>query len=51
MNWLTSAAGTPISRKNLRSKVWLPAVTSAGLFGKVTFHGPLHDPRGAASGC
>lgn len=35
----TSAAGTPISRNNFRSKVWLPAVTSAGLFGKVTFHG------------
>lgn len=34
----TSTAGTPISRNNFRTKVWLPAVEAAELTHKVTFH-------------
>lgn len=34
----TSAAVTPISRNNFRSKVWLPAVEAADLGRNVTFH-------------
>ena len=35
----TSTQGTPISRNNFRTRVWLPAVEAAGIKGRVTFHG------------
>ena len=34
----TSTAGTPLSRNNFRTKYWAPAVNSANVDQKVTFH-------------
>lgn len=36
--FFTSEAGTSISRNNFRTKVWLPALTTAKIQGTVTFH-------------
>ena len=34
----TTSVGTPISRNSFRTKIWLPALRSAGLDRNVTFH-------------
>jgi site-specific recombinase XerD len=41
-DWLTTAAGTPLSRNTFRTRVWLPAVEASGIGFAVRMHDLRH---------